>query len=167
MRLQTSDPDDPAVAATLVNLAVVVREQGDFEEAYSLLSQALDLQRRIFGPEHPPVAATLVNLADVAEHRGDFDEAYGLLSQALDLQRRIFGPEHPTVAATLVNLADVAEHRGDLHEAYGLLLQALETSKLTSLESHADELDWDSIYEKARHIRQALDAAAENAGEQP
>jgi hypothetical protein len=138
----------------------------DLNQRRDSLTRLLDMKRETSGPDDPTVAATLVNLAVVAREQGDFDEAYDLLRQALELQRRIFGPEHATVAATLVNLADVAEHRGDLHEAYGLLLQVQETSKLTKLESRANEADWDSIYAKTQHVRQALDAAAENAGDQ-
>src|SRR5262249_22474545 len=53
-------PNDPRVAlGSLINLAVLYRDQGKYEEAEALYKRSLVILEEALGPEHPHVASTL------------------------------------------------------------------------------------------------------------
>ena len=62
--------------ATLVNnLALILFEKGELDEAEELYREALATKRRAHGPRHPGVAETLHNLASLVWRSGRHDEA--------------------------------------------------------------------------------------------
>jgi eukaryotic-like serine/threonine-protein kinase len=107
--------EHPYVAASLNNVAEVLRLQGDFEGAEAYHRQALALRRKLFGEEHPEVAASLNSLGEVRRHRGDFTGAEAFHREALALRRRLLGEEHRDVATSLNDLAEARRQQHD-HE---------------------------------------------------
>jgi tetratricopeptide (TPR) repeat protein len=53
---KTARLDDPRLAATLANLALLLAKNGRYAEAEPLSRRALTLREKIFGPHHPEVA---------------------------------------------------------------------------------------------------------------
>jgi tetratricopeptide (TPR) repeat protein len=68
-------PEHPDVAASLNNLAALLRAQGSYAEARPLLERSLAIREKALGPEHPDVATALNNLAVLLEDIGSYSEA--------------------------------------------------------------------------------------------
>jgi len=71
---QKLGPDHPETAATLNNLALLYRDQGNSAQAEPPYQRALERDERAFGPEHPEVATDL--------------EGYAALLHVMTAQRR-------------------------------------------------------------------------------
>ncbi len=130
------EEEHPHVALSLNNLASVLWQMGEYEEARRLHEQALAIVRRVYGKEHPHVAASLNNLALVLEDLGEYEEARRLFEQALAIVRRVYGKEHPHVALSLNNLAEVLAALGEYEEARRLFEQALAIVRKTLPAGH-------------------------------
>ena len=58
------------VAITLGNLAGVLRQMGDYDQAKALYERALAVKQNHYGQDHVQVAITLGNLAGVLSRYG-------------------------------------------------------------------------------------------------
>ena len=52
-------PEDPRLATSLSNLAVLYGAQGMYEEAEPLFKRSLAIKAKVLGPDHPSVATSL------------------------------------------------------------------------------------------------------------
>jgi len=114
-----------SVATSLNNLAILLKERGDYAGAEPLYRQSLAMRRKLLGDEHPSVAASLDNLALLLKSRGDSAGAEPLCREALAMWRKLLGNEHPDVATSLSNLASILEGRGDYAGAEPLYGESL------------------------------------------
>ena len=91
------------MAASLHELAGVLRAQGDLPGARANLERVLEIHATVFGTEeHPDVATSLHELAGVLHAQGDLPGARANLERALEIHAAVFGTEeHPSVAASL------------------------------------------------------------------
>ncbi len=133
---QVLGEEDPHVATSLNNLALLYQSQGRYQEAETLYQQSLQLFKRLLGEEHPQVATSLNNLGGIYESQGRYQEAETLYEQALQLRKRLLGQEHPSVATSLNNLAALYESQGRYQEAEPLYQQAYELYKRLLGEEH-------------------------------
>jgi hypothetical protein len=79
--------DHPDVASALANVAYVAgSSQGETAEAESLLIQALEMNRRLWGDRHPRTAVPMVMLAHFYGWQSRFAEAESLLQSALEIK---------------------------------------------------------------------------------
>jgi len=115
--LSLASSSDESRASYLTNLGIVAYSEGDYDEAWQLLTQALALFRQTLGPSHPHVAGTLNTLGMVAASRGDLGEARSSFERALTLWQEGVGSGHPHVGTALTNLGHVAMSQGQLDEA--------------------------------------------------
>ncbi len=118
-------PEHPHTAASLGNLALLLRAQGDLAAARPLFERALAIRETALGPEHPHTAASLDNLALLLRAQGDLAAARPLFERALAIRETVLGPEHPHTAASLANLALLLRDQGDLAAARPLFERAL------------------------------------------
>ncbi|CAM9093379.1 unnamed protein product [Laminaria digitata] len=88
-------------------LGHVMRLQGKFTEAETLLHRSLVMEEKTLGAEHPVVASSLNHLAALFKSQGKYAEAERLYKRALAIQDKTLGPEHLKVATSLNNLAGV------------------------------------------------------------
>lgn len=58
--------DHPLTAATLDDLALLLRANGELAAAGALFERALQIRERALGPDHPDTAMTRGNLANLA-----------------------------------------------------------------------------------------------------
>jgi tetratricopeptide (TPR) repeat protein len=123
-RIHGSDPH-PDLAAAINDLALLRGENGDYEAAERLFTEALAMKRRLLGEKHPEIALGLGNLASTLNDKGDLAAAESAYRQALAMQRELLGEYHPDVALTLNNLAFVQYDRGHAGEALQTELQSL------------------------------------------
>jgi tetratricopeptide (TPR) repeat protein len=107
LRKEALEEDDPAVAASLNNLARLLKTQGKDLEAETLYREALAIMKKTLGENHPDFAQSLNNLAAVLKDEGKYIEAESLYREAFGIFKKVHGEDHPTVATNLNNLAQV------------------------------------------------------------
>jgi serine/threonine protein kinase/tetratricopeptide (TPR) repeat protein len=117
LRRRLLGPDDPDVAESLNDLAVVRGQQGQYAVAEALLREALGIMQRAKGADHPDVAAAMNNIAFTLGEEGRFEAADSFYRASLALRTRVLGPEHPDVAWTLYAYASMLHEKGDYRAA--------------------------------------------------
>jgi tetratricopeptide (TPR) repeat protein len=122
-------PGTPEIATPQSNLALVLKDLGQLEEARDLLRAALEADQKSFEPGHPSIAIRQSNLALVLQDLGQLEEARDLLRAALEAAKKSFEPGHPKIVISQSNLAAVLQDLGQLEEARDLLRAALESAK--------------------------------------
>jgi len=120
------DPDDPAVAMSLNNLAELYRAQGRYADAEPLYKRALAIQEKALGPDHPAVATSLNNLAELYRAQRRYTDAEPLYKRSLTISEKVVGPNHPDVATVLNSLAGFYLDLGRYAEAEPLYKRSLE-----------------------------------------
>jgi tetratricopeptide (TPR) repeat protein len=118
-------PDDPDVAQSLNNLALLLKATNRLGEAEPLFRRALAIDEQRYGPDHPSVATALNNLAGLLRDTNRPAEAEPLHRRALAIDERSYGPDHPSVATALNNLAILLRATNRLGEAEPLFRRAL------------------------------------------
>jgi len=108
-------------AATLNNLGILARRQGDLDAAQARFLECLALYQQ--EGDTQKAATVLHNLGLTAQDRGDLDEAVRRLEEALVLQQAL-GNARGT-AITLHGLGATAHKRGRFSEAQGSLAESL------------------------------------------
>ena len=96
-------PEDPRLATSLNNLALLYKSQGRYEAAEPLHKRALAIKEKALGPDHPDVATSLNNLAGLYRAQGRYEAAEPLDKRALVIWEKALGPDHPDVATSLNN----------------------------------------------------------------
>eukprot|EP00051_Salpingoeca_urceolata_P002590 m.51422 g.51422 ORF g.51422 m.51422 type:complete len:1630 (+) comp12223_c0_seq4:378-5267(+) len=140
-------PGSEAMAATLSNIAIIRRRQGELDTALTLLDEAETLLRSARVPVLWRLGATLTNRGVLLKNRGDYDGALAAYQEALTTKREGIGASAPSVATTLVDLANLTNDR--IHRDLGLIsdhdgsLQSLaedDTARRAQLQEALDQL---------------------------
>ncbi len=138
IRRQVHGGDHPEVAATLHDLAYLLRDQGRFSDSEPLFRESLAMRRRLFGDEHLDVVISLNGLAYLLRGRGDFAESAVLYREALATGRKLFGAAHRQIIVSLNGLAAAHFQQGDYKGAEPLFREALEMTRTRLGEDHPD-----------------------------
>ena len=77
------------MATGLNNLAALLQDQGELDEAKPLYEQALEIDKKAHGSNHPRVATGLNNLAGLLQDQGELDKAKPLYEQALEIFKKV------------------------------------------------------------------------------
>ena len=115
----------PHFAGALNNLAQLLQDTNQLDEAAPLMRRALAIVEKSFGPDHPRVATGLNSLAALLQATNRLVEAEPLMRRALAIDENSFGPDHPNVAIRLNNLAQVLQATNRLVEAEPLMRRAV------------------------------------------
>jgi len=115
----------PKITSLQNNLAIVLRNLGDYTGAKDLLEKAVHWDEKNFGLGHPTTAVSYSNLAAVLQDLGDYTGAKDLLEKAVHWDEKNFGQDHPATARRYSNLAAVLQDLGDYTGAKGLLEKAM------------------------------------------
>jgi tetratricopeptide (TPR) repeat protein len=126
----------PSIAIRQSNLALVLMDLGELEEARDLLRKALASDEHSYAAGHPSIAISQSNLASVLEDLGELEEARDLLRKALASDERSYAPGHPSIARRQSNLATVLKDLGELEEARELLRKALASDERSYAPGH-------------------------------
>ncbi len=113
----------------LDNLAGVMQEMGELEEAEAHYRRAIAEAERLEGSGSRLVAMILNNLASMLHRRGAFEEARALYERAIDLFGARLGRRHPETAVATNNLAALRFDLGDrpgAEESYRRVLEIWE-----------------------------------------
>lgn len=105
----------------LMNLALVLQDQGEFEEADELYEEALLAIEASLGPEHPRALTVLNNMATSSAAQGRLAEAEECYRELLARRERLFGAEDEGAYVVRANLANCLIGAGRFDEALAIL----------------------------------------------
>ena len=86
-------------AESMNDLAMVLREQGDYDQSEKLLTASLSIRKKLLPVESPEVAQSINNLGLLKEDMGELEEAKKLLEESLHIKEKIYGKIHPSVTS--------------------------------------------------------------------
>jgi len=128
--LRAADRDaDRELSASLNNLGLVYQRSGRFQQAESVLRQALALRQQAYGEQHRYYAQSLTSLARTLQDQEKFDESEQLFSDALAIYSELYGPRHPLVADALNNLGSLHQYTERWQSAETYLRSAIEIQR--------------------------------------
>ncbi|MET3125521.1 tetratricopeptide (TPR) repeat protein [Arcicella rosea] len=137
--VKQNNPDLENVIIHIQNdLATLLQELGELNEAKTLLEKILRFDERRFGLEHPNTIITYSNLASTYKDLGDLEKAKTLSKKVLSLAEKHFGKNHSTTAIANSNLALVIKDLGDIQEAKKLLKRTLFSNEINFGKSHVN-----------------------------
>ena len=105
--------EDRKTALVLTNMAFANSEQGNYDEAFDLLSQVKAAYDRKFTEDHPNKALVLSSIGVVHEQKGELDIALLRQKEALQLYIRLLGEKHPEVANTYFLIGRIHQKKSD------------------------------------------------------
>jgi tetratricopeptide (TPR) repeat protein len=109
--------DHPHVAVSMNKLALLLRDEGEYEQAKELLQEALKTRLKFVGADHHLVAVSLHNLAQVLQFMGDHETAKELFDQAVETWIQELGGSHADVASGLKSRAGLRRSMGEYEMA--------------------------------------------------
>ncbi len=121
---EKSEPEDPLVARSLKNLALLYAVQRKYAEAEPLLKRSLAIWEKAQGPDGPNVASSLDSLAAFYLGQGKYAEAEPFLKRSLAIREKAQGPYGPDVARSREHYAALMHKMGRDAEAEGLEARA-------------------------------------------
>jgi serine/threonine protein kinase/tetratricopeptide (TPR) repeat protein len=123
-RVRRELADRPAARAELFDaMAAVLQDLDETDRAYELATEALDIERSLYGSESPQVHETLLRVGRLTP---DPDSARAVLEERLNLSRTLYGPNDPATAVSLHALAELDLREGRLEDAVRLLGSAID-----------------------------------------
>lgn len=173
-RIRSELSDEPEVRATMMDaIGRAYEDLGQYQQAETLLDEALSIRRRALGPDDSRVASSLRWLGLVAMDRREMERADSLMRAALRVQEQAGRGKDLETARILGDMAFISQVRGRLAEAERLYRRAIRTYHRTGGEPSADlartrmNLGWllmrswrleaaDSLFRQALATRRAL-----------
>ncbi len=122
------------------DLVLLLRDQGRFEEAFSLLEERLEAAIQRYGENDPQLLMLRHNRALLNKDRGEFAAAEAEYRAVLAQHKLLFGANSPEVRSNEAGLAEVLMTRGDTSEAIELSEHILAGPQGTSPEERGDRL---------------------------
>jgi serine/threonine protein kinase/tetratricopeptide (TPR) repeat protein len=126
------------VAASMHDLARLLKDKGEYEEAERMSREALAMRRRLLGSETVEVAESVINLGTILDDQGRYEAAEAQYRESLAIRRRLLGNESAEVAESLNNVAGVLHEQGDYEGAEPLYRESLAIRRRALGESHPD-----------------------------
>ncbi len=119
--------EQPAVQAQMFDVVGrVYRELGEYEQAYEILSLALQIREQISDENSPSLADTYYALGTVLHHRGDYRESHEFFEQAIEVYQQHSDYQSEEFAGSLFTIAEMRNIRREHDEAEKMHQQALE-----------------------------------------
>ncbi len=116
----------PALAEAINDLASMLEDNNQYDQAAALFNEALAMMRRLYGSKHPYIATALTNLALLSMKKGDLARSESTYREVLTMQRELLGDNHPDVAETLSKIAFVQYERGNKRQGLASLEESLQ-----------------------------------------
>lgn len=117
--------DDPALAETLRDVAMALRNREDYAAAEPVADEALAAYVRIYGEAGSQTASAMNTVATIAQATGHVDKARRLMERALAIRIGVFGADSTQVASAEYNLGLLLQLRtSDARGALDHLLAA-------------------------------------------
>ncbi|MCP4296490.1 MAG: CHAT domain-containing protein [Proteobacteria bacterium] len=111
----------PQTISSMFNLAIMLMDLGDSEQAEPLLDMTHELSTQVLGSEHPETIATLFALARLYGDQGLYEQAQEILEGVLEKRRQFFGDSNAETLETMTTLAQIYQVQGVYDKAEELL----------------------------------------------
>ena len=119
---------DPRVQTDLyATLGSIYQKLGKLDRANTLLQQALEQRKIVFGQDSPEVAETLVLLGDLRSDQAQYEQAEQVLRKALEIDRRLLPRDSAATLTAETALGSVLASRGNYDQAIQVLNDAVGT----------------------------------------
>ena len=155
---------------TLLNLdilAMVLQDQGKYEEAEAIIRRTLAGREEKLGEDHPDTLMSVNNLAMVLQYQGKYEESEAMNRRALAGREEKLGKDHPNTLMSVNNLAMVLHYQGKYEESEAMNRRTLagweeklgkdHPDTLTSMNNLAVVLRYQGKYEESEAmIRRTL-----------
>ncbi|CAJ1968179.1 unnamed protein product [Cylindrotheca closterium] len=118
LEIQTEDlgEDDIAVAKTLMYIGSILREEGDFNEAFEKLNRSLAIRVKKLG-RHCDTADSYEEIGITFQRQGEHEQAKEMFREALDIKREILPNDHIEVTGLYEREALSLSNQGKFSEA--------------------------------------------------
>jgi eukaryotic-like serine/threonine-protein kinase len=127
-RIRSTLGEQPRLRGRLMaTMGDVYKSLGLFDEAGTLIDQAIDLQSQTLGENDPETLETMLARVNLVGRR-DRKEGERLARDLLDRCRRTLGPDRPICVSAMHMLGVALQRNGRLEEAEPVLREALERS---------------------------------------
>lgn len=148
--------DDPFVAGTIRDLAMIAAGRGDFARCDELAREALAGLRANVDPAQLVLSNLRATQAACLTGLGDFDGAAQALRENLAAQQAVFGNDNLATAIAMNDLANVLNQRQQYAEAEQLLRTALAIEREQLGPQHASQAPLllnlsRAVFEQGRH----------------
>src|SRR5882757_395383 len=100
-----------------VKFAMVMDENGDWENAEQLQIEVMDMRKKLLGANHPDTIKSMGNLATTRRKQGRWNEAELLEIRVMDMRKKLLGANHPHTINSMGNLAATYWNQGRWNEA--------------------------------------------------
>jgi tetratricopeptide (TPR) repeat protein len=110
------------------------KHKGKYDEAESMLLEALRIRQMALGQDHPEVASTHTKLGDVYKRQLKYDQAETKYQDALRIYKALHGTDHVDIANLQVDLGLLfyAQKKYTQAEEMYLLALAIRAAKVRS-----------------------------------
>lgn len=124
---------------SLLKLADLYREMGEYDRAEPLLQAVVAARRTQLGGEgQPALGGALDDLGLLYAEQGEYGRAEASLREALAILRRCEGDANPKTIQTLSNLALTLKWKGDYDAAEPLMRECCELTRKIRGDNHLD-----------------------------
>jgi 3',5'-cyclic AMP phosphodiesterase CpdA len=105
IRLRALGEANPDTAASMTNIAQLLKDAANFDEALELAERSLAVRRSLDPPQPAAVATALIAISSIQNGRGKHTEALAAAQEALELFQREHTDDDPETAHSLVSVA--------------------------------------------------------------
>ncbi|HEV2253463.1 MAG TPA: FxSxx-COOH system tetratricopeptide repeat protein [Streptosporangiaceae bacterium] len=130
------DADQPELAKTLDDLAIVNWQQGDLDKARTNNERARAIFCTAHGSDHPEVARCYGNRGVIQLGLGEPEAARASFERARDRFRKVYGSDHPEVARCIADLGVIELALGDFEAARASFERALASFRKADSPEH-------------------------------
>ncbi|MDF1816695.1 MAG: tetratricopeptide repeat protein [Verrucomicrobiales bacterium] len=138
--LEISESYEEKITSRL-NLALLLNERGEANQARLLLREALKLTETHLPADHILAAQVVSGLGDNLVSQGKFEGAETLFREVLKKNERTLGRHHPITLGSIKRLAHRLQDRAEFTEAEKLYREVLQSQKSTLGPQHPYTLD--------------------------
>ena len=100
-----------------INFALVLEENGDFNNAEQLKVQVMDMRKKLLGADHPDTLRSMANLASTYLDQGRWNEAEQLQIYVMDMIKKLLGAEHPDTLKSMASLGSTYFNQGVMRQS--------------------------------------------------
>lgn len=116
MQGELTGDESPEMGGPLNSLAVVLRDQGRYDEALPMFLRALSLTERFAGDDHRYYANVLNNLARLLYLQGDYSQGEQYIRKALHIRCTALPASHPEVVESTKILGMILARTENMRE---------------------------------------------------
>lgn len=101
-------------------------ERGDFDTAYKLALNSLDVREVLLDAEDPEVFDSLNSVGVALSRLGRYGEAKAMYQRAMKAQERVLGVDHLDTLTSMLNIAQLSGSQGQWEDSEALLQRILD-----------------------------------------